>query len=87
MLCQGLVVVVQMSDRIYSVLIVLAIMDLHCGSWTPKESNNSTQHGESASEKYGMVHTEHIVDYCAICMKDRGRPFKTFHGILHQCHK
>ena len=45
MLCQGSVVVVQMSDRIYSVLIVLAIMDLHCGSWTPKESNNSTQQG------------------------------------------
>ena len=35
-----------------------------------KESNNSTPHGDSASEKYGMFHTEHIVIYCVICMKD-----------------
>ena len=38
MLCQGLVVEVQMSDRIYSVLIVLAIMDLHCGSYGGRRS-------------------------------------------------
>ena len=90
MLCQGLVVVVQMSDRIYSVLIVLG----YYGSPLWKLDSKRVQQFYTTWRK--CVRKIWNVPYRTHCNLLRhlyegpgieAGPFKMFHGILHQCHK